>query len=115
VPAADVYEDAQALTLQLEVPGMKLEDLDVRLENQTLTVKGERKLEGARKRENFHRMERRFGRFVRTFTLPETVDTQALTASYDAGVLTIAVSKKAEAKPRQVKIEVTSPAPIASA
>jgi HSP20 family protein len=94
---------------------MKLEDLDVRLENQTLTVKGERKLEGAMRRENFHRIERRFGRFARTFTLPQTVDTQALTASYDAGVLTISVEKRAEAKPRQVKIEVTSPAPPASA
>ncbi|HWZ51776.1 MAG TPA: Hsp20/alpha crystallin family protein [Granulicella sp.] len=109
VPPVDVYEDSQALVLQLEIPGVKPEGLDVRLENQTLMVKGERKLEGNRKQENFHRIERRFGSFVRTFTLPQTVDTEALTASYDAGVLTISVAKKAEARPRQVKIEVGSP------
>lgn len=114
VPAVDVYEDAQALVLKLEIPGVKLDDLDVRLEKQTLTVQGERKLEADVKQENFHRIERRFGSFVRTFTLPQTVDTEALTASYDAGVLTIAVAKKAEAKPRQVKIEVVSPDPAAA-
>jgi HSP20 family protein len=117
VPAVDVYEDTQALVLKLEIPGVKPEDLDVRLENQTLTVKGERKLEGELKQENFHRIERRFGSFARTFTLPQTVDTEALTASYDAGVLTVTVAKKAEAKPRQVKIEVqaSNQAPTPSA
>ncbi len=109
VPAVDVYEDAQALVLQLEVPGVKQEDLDIRLENQTLTIKGERKLESSAKQENFHRIERRFGTFVRTFTLPQTVDTEAVTAGYDAGVLTISLGKKPEAKPRQVKIEVLAP------
>lgn len=109
VPAVDVYEDAQALVLKLEVPGVRQEDLDVRLEHQTLTVKGERKLEANVKQENFHRIERRFGSFVRTFTLPQTVDTDAVTAGYDAGVLTISIAKKAEAKPRQVKIDVIAP------
>jgi HSP20 family protein len=109
VPAVDVYEDAQALKLQLEVPGVKQEDLDIRLENQTLTIKGERKLEQSAQQENFHRIERRFGSFARTFTLPQTVDTEAITASYDAGVLTVSLAKKAEAKPRQVKIEVLAP------
>jgi HSP20 family protein len=109
VPAVDVYEDAQALVLQLEVPGVKQADLDIRLENQTLTVKGERRLDTAAKQENFHRIERRFGSFVRTFTLPQTVDTETVTASYDAGVLKISLAKKAEAKPRQVKIEVMAP------
>jgi Hsp20/alpha crystallin family len=70
--------------------------------------------EGGVKQESFHRIERRFGSFVRSFTLPQAVDTEALTASYDAGVLTIAVAKKAEAKPRQVKIEVVSPDPAAT-
>jgi HSP20 family protein len=111
VPAVDVYEDAQALVLKLEIPGVRSEDLDVRLENQTLTVKGERKLEAGLKQENFHRIERRFGSFARTFTLPQTVDTESLTASYEAGVLTVSIAKKAEAKPRQVKIEVTTPGP----
>jgi len=109
VPAVDIYEDEQSLVLKLEIPGVKQEDLDVRVENQTLTVKGERKLESEAKQENFHRIERRFGSFVRTFTLPRTVDTETVNASYDAGVLTISLAKKAEAKPRQVKIEVLSP------
>lgn len=109
VPAVDVYEDIHALVLQLEVPGVKQEDLDIRLENQTLTIKGERKLEATAKQENFHRIERRFGSFARTFTLPQTVDTDAVTAAYDAGVLTVSLGKKAEAKPKQVKIEVLAP------
>ena len=107
VPAVDVYEDAQSLMLHLEVPGVKQDDLDIRVENQTLTIKGERKLETDAKQENFHRIERRFGSFTRTFTLPQTVDTDAISASYDAGVLTISLAKKPEAKPKQVKIEVT--------
>ena len=106
VPAVDVYEDQHALTLKLEVPGIRQEDLDVRLENQTLTIKGERKFEKDQKEENFHRIERRYGSFSRSFTLPQTVDTTAATASYDAGVLTIALAKKEAAKPKQVKIEV---------
>ncbi len=106
VPAVDVYEDAQSLVLHLEVPGIKQDDLDIRIENQTLSVQGERKLASEAKQENFHRIERRFGSFVRTFTLPQTVDTEAVSASYDAGVLTISLAKKAEAKPKQVKIEV---------
>jgi HSP20 family protein len=109
VPAVDVYEDQNALKLQLEVPGVKQEDLDIRIENQTLTIKGERKLESAAKQENFHRIERRFGSFIRTFTLPQTIDTEAVSASYDAGVLTVSLGKKAEAQPKQVKIEVFAP------
>ena len=106
IPPVDVYEDAQQLVLKLEVPGIKQEDLDVRLENQTLTVKGERKFEKDQKEENFHRIERRYGTFTRTFTLPQTVDTGAVTASYDAGVLRIALAKKEAAKPKQVKVEI---------
>jgi HSP20 family protein len=108
VPAVDVYEDAQKLVLKLEVPGIKQDDLDIRVENQTLVVKGERKLESEEKEENFHRIERRFGSFVRSFTLPQTVDTNAIKADYDAGVLTISVGKKAESQPKQVKIEIGS-------
>jgi len=108
IPPVDVYEDAQHLVLKLEVPGIKQENLDVRLENQTLTVKGERKFESDEKEENFHRIERRYGSFTRSFTLPQTVDTGAATASYDAGVLTISLAKKEAAKPKQVKIEVGS-------
>ena len=108
VPAVDVYEDAQKVVLKLEVPGIKQEDLDIRIEDQTLTVKGERKFEAEEKEENFHRIERRYGSFVRSFTLPQTVDADAVTATYDAGVLSISLAKKAEAKPKQVKIDVGS-------
>ena len=106
IPPVDVYEDAQQLVLKLEVPGIKQEDLDVRVENQTLTVKGERKFEKDEKEENFHRIERRYGTFTRTFTLPQTVDTNAVKASYDNGVLTVSLAKKEAAKPKQVKVEI---------
>ena len=110
VPAVVVYVDAQKVVLKLEVPGIKQDDLDIRVENQTLTVKGERKFEVEEKEENFHRIERRYGSFVRSFTLPQTVDADAVTATYDAGVLSISLGKKAEAKPKQVKIGVGSAA-----
>jgi HSP20 family protein len=106
VPAVDVYEDAEKLVLKLEIPGVKTEDLDIRLENQTLEIKGERKFEQTEKAENFHRIERRFGSFVRSFTLPQTVDSEGVTASSDAGVLTISLRKKAEAQPKQIKVQV---------
>jgi HSP20 family protein len=102
----DIYEDAHQLVLKLEVPGIKQDALDVNVENQTLTVKGERKFENEEKQENFHRIERRYGSFVRTFTLPQTVDTGAVKANYDAGVLTISLAKKEAAKPKQVKVEI---------
>ncbi|HEY0263473.1 MAG TPA: Hsp20/alpha crystallin family protein [Granulicella sp.] len=108
VPAVDIYEDEKELVLKLEVPGLKPEDIDIRLENQSLVVKGERKFESEEKAENFHRIERRFGTFVRSFTLPRTVDTEHVSAGYDAGVLRISVVKKPEAQPKQVKIEVGS-------
>jgi len=106
VPAVDIYEDAQKVTLKLEVPGMEEKDLDVRVENHTLTVKGERKLEKEEKEENFHRIERRYGSFYRAFTLPSTVDTENVGASYKAGVLKLELKKKPEAQPRQIKVNV---------
>ena len=76
VPAVDIYEDPKKVVLKLEVPGMEEKDLDIRVENNTLTVKGERKFEKDEKEENFHRIERRYGTFYRSFTLPSTVDTE---------------------------------------
>lgn len=115
IPAVDIYEDDQKMVLKLEVPGVRQEDLDVRLENQMLTVKGERKFESEEKQENFHRIERRFGTFARSFTLPVTVDTSSVSAKYEHGVLAIQLAKKEAAKPKQVKIEIggasTSPLP----
>lgn len=104
VPAVDIYEDQHKLQLKLEVPGIKQDDLDIRVENQTLTVKGERRFDSEEKEENFHRIERRYGSFVRTFTLPQTVDTEQVKADYENGVLAITLPKKAEAKPKQIKV-----------
>jgi HSP20 family protein len=104
VPAVDVYEDAQKVVLKLDVPGIEEKDLDVRVENHTLTVKGERKFEKEEKEENFHRIERRYGSFYRAFTLPSTVDTESISANYNAGVLKLELKKKAEAQPKQIKI-----------
>jgi len=106
VPAVDIYEDSKKVVLKLEVPGVAEKDLDVRVENNTLTVKGERKFEKDEKEENFHRIERRYGSFYRAFTLPSTVDSEHINASYTSGVLVLELSKKAEAQPRQIKVSV---------
>jgi HSP20 family protein len=108
VPAVDAYEDAQKVVLKLEVPGIEEKDLDVRVENNTLTIKGERKFDKEEKEENFHRIERRYGSFYRAFTLPSTVDTEKIGASYNAGVLKLKLKKKAEAQPKQIKINVAA-------
>ena len=106
VPAVDIYEDPRKVVLKLEVPGMEEKDLDIRVENNTLTVKGERKFEKDEKEENFHRIERRYGTFYRSFTLPSTVDTENVNASYNAGILKLELNKKPEAQPKQIKVNV---------
>ncbi len=107
-PAVDVYEDEHKVALKIEVPGIDEKDIDVRVENNTLTVHGERKIEKEEKEENYRRVERQYGSFTRTFTLPQTVDTENVSATYDKGVLKIALPKKAEAKPKQIKVTVSS-------
>jgi HSP20 family protein len=104
VPPVDVYEDEHTLILKLDVPGVSEEDLDVQLENNTLTVKGERKFEKEEKEENFHRIERRYGSFLRTFRVPNTIDSEHVDAQYEKGVLKLTFAKKAEAKPKQIRI-----------
>ena len=106
VPAVDVYEDAQKLVLKLEVPGIRKEDLDIRVEGRTLTVKGERKFESEEKEENFVRIERRFGSFTRSFTLPATVSTEDISAVTADGVLSLTFARKPEAKPKQIEVKV---------
>jgi HSP20 family protein len=108
VPAVDVYEDEKKVVLKLEVPGIEEKDLDVSVEKNTLTVKGERKFSSEEKEENFHRIERRYGSFFRSFTLPSTVDTEQVRASYNAGVLKLELAKKPEAQPKQIKINVAA-------
>jgi HSP20 family protein len=108
VPPVDVYEDEHNVTLKIEVPGIEEKDIDVRIENNTMTVHGERKFEKDEKEENYRRVERQYGSFTRTFTLPNTVDTENVSANYDKGVLKIELAKKAEAKPKQIKVSVSS-------
>src|SRR6201996_6695104 len=110
VPTVDIYEDNKKVVLKLEVPGIEEKDLDIRVENHTLTVKGERKFEAEEKEQNFHRIERRYGSFYRAFTLPSTVDTENVQASYNAGVLKLELSKKPEAQPKQIKVNVAAAA-----
>jgi HSP20 family protein len=107
-PAVDVYEDVKKVVLKLEVPGIEEKDLDIRVEDHTLTVKGERKFEAEEKEENFHRIERRYGSFFRAFTLPTTVDTENVQASYNAGVLKLELAKNPETQSRQIKVNVDS-------
>ena len=107
-PPVDIYEDDQKLGLKLEVPGVKQDDIDIQVEGRTLTVRGERKFDKEEKQENFHRVEHRYGTFARSFTLPNSVDAENVKATYDAGVLQLEFPKKAEAKPRQIKIGVGS-------
>src|ERR1035438_5151758 len=105
-PPVDVYEDEHSVTLKIEVPGIDEKDVDVRIENNTLTVHGERKFEKEEKEENYRRVERQYGNFTRTFTLPNTVDQESVQADYDKGVLKIKLAKKQEAKPKQIKVNV---------
>jgi HSP20 family protein len=106
-PPVDIYEDEHTITLKLEAPGIDEKDIDVRIDNNTLTVHGERKIEKEEKEENFRRVERQYGSFTRSFTLPSSVDVSQVSADYAQGVLNIKLAKKAEAKPKQIKVNVT--------
>jgi len=106
VPAVDIYEDAQKLVVKVEAPGIKQDDLDVRVENNTLTIKGERRFEAEEKEENFHRIERRYGSFQRSLRIPDTVDEKKIEARFDKGVLKVTLPKRAEAASEQRKIEI---------
>ena len=105
-PACDIYEDEESVTLRFELAGVEPKDVDVRFENGVLTVKGERKLEKDDKRENYHRVERSYGTFTRSFSLPGTLDPERIKAEAKNGVLAIALPKKAEAKPRAIQVKV---------
>src|ERR1700687_4139071 len=107
-PPVDVYEDEHNISLKMEVPGIDEKDIDVRIEGNTLTVHGERKFEKDEKEENYRRIERQYGSFTRSFTLPSSVDPSQVSAHYDKGVLKVSLAKKAEAKPKQIKVNVGS-------
>ena len=105
-PPVDIYEDDQRLTFKVEVPGIDEKDIKVEVENNVLTVHGERKLEKDIKEENFRRMERHYGAFSRSFTLPSSVDPEKIEANYTHGVLAIQIPKHAEARAKQIKVNV---------
>lgn len=105
-PAVDIYEDDGGLVLKAEVPDITREDIDITVENNTLTLRGERKLANEIKQENFHRIERAYGKFVRQFALPPTVDSGKIAADFKDGVLTVKLPLREEMKPRTVKVNV---------
>src|SRR5262245_16393615 len=106
VPPVDIYEVDGELVLKAELPDIKREDIDVTVENHTLTLRGARKLDHEIKQENFHRVERAYGSFVRTFSLPPTVDSSRIAAEYRDGVLTVKLPLREEAKPRTIDVRV---------
>ena len=108
VPPVDIFEDEHKLVLKLEIPGVRQEDIDVRLENNALSIKGERSFQSEGKEENFHRVERRYGSFYRAFTVPTTIDPDSIKADYESGVLRIELQKRPESKPKQIKVNVGS-------
>ena len=105
-PPVDIYETEDDIVIEAEVPGMSKEDVDIQVRDNTLILKGERKMERAAKEEGYHRVERVYGGFARSFMLPSTVDQDRITATYDRGVLHIKMPKVEKAKPQQIKIEI---------
>jgi len=109
VPPVDIFQtDAHELVLKAELPDMTREDIDITVENFVLTIKGEKKVSSEVKDEQFHHVERRFGSFSRSFSLPRTVDSSKVSADYRNGVLTVRLPLREEAKPRQIKVDVAA-------
>jgi HSP20 family protein len=104
-PLVDIFEDREGITLKVELPEVDANDVDIQVEGNTLTLRGERKLENADREEGYHRLERSYGSFGRRFTLPSTVDMSSVTAQSRDGVLRVFLPKKAETKPRQIKVQ----------
>jgi HSP20 family protein len=107
-PAVDIYETENELVVKADLPDVNEKDLDVRIENNTLTIRGERKFEKKVEEENYLRVERTYGSFSRSFSLPNTVNSEAIKAEYKNGVLTVELPKRAESKPKQIKVNVTT-------
>ena len=106
VPPVDIYETADSIVLQVELPGVSKEDLSLEVKDNTLTVRGEKKMEKDVKEGSTHRTERTYGSFMRAFTLPSTVQQDKVKAKFRDGILEIIVPKAEEAKPKQIKVEV---------
>lgn len=106
VPAVDIQEEGDSFIIHAELPGLKREDIQIRVEDRLLTISGERKFENEEKKDNFHRIERSYGRFTRSFTLNKKVAVESISANYKDGVLTVRVPKAPETQPRQIDINV---------
>ena len=109
-PAVDIYENEHGLTVKADLPDVDSKDLDIRVENNILTIRGERKFEKKQSEGNYLRVERSYGTFARSFSLANTVNAEAIQADYKNGVLTLSIPKREEAKPKQIKVNVTSAA-----
>lgn len=105
-PACDIYETDNEIVVKMELPEVKREDIQVTLDNNVLTIRGERKFQEEAKRENYHRIERSYGEFMRSFTLPAAIDSSKISADYKDGVLRVVLPKREEAKPKQIEVKV---------
>lgn len=105
-PPVDIYEDEHSVVIKAEVPDVEQKDIEIRIENNTLTMRGERKHASDVKKENYYRVERYFGQFQRSFSLPSSIDQEKVQAACDKGILTITLPKRTEAKPKQISVEV---------
>ena len=114
-PAVDIYETAHELVVKADLPEVDPKELDIRVENNLLTIRGERKFEKQVKEDNYLRVERAYGSFSRSFSLANTVNAEAIKADYQNGVLTLTIPKREEAKPKQIKVNVGAPAVAAAA
>jgi HSP20 family protein len=108
-PPVDISEDKDSITLTAELPGFREDQVEVQMEGGVLTIRGERKFEEEKEGRNYHRLERSYGQFVRSFTLPNNVDREEIRASFNNGLLEIEMPKRAEARPRQIKIGAGQP------
>jgi HSP20 family protein len=104
-PSVDIFENKDQIVLEAELPGMKPEDVNISIENNVLTIHGERRFEKKDESDNFHRVERSYGSFTRSFTLPPTVSSENVEANFDNGILRLALAKREEAKPRRIEIK----------
>src|SRR5882762_11471079 len=114
-PAVDIYEGEHELVVKADLPAVKPEELDIRVENNILTIRGERKFEKKVDEKNYLRVERAYGSFARSFSLANTVNSEAIKADYKDGVLTLTIPKREEAKPKQIKVSVGAQAAAAGA
>src|SRR5580693_5188458 len=114
-PAVDIYETEHELVVKADLPEVDPKELDIRVENNLLTIRGERKFEKKVSEDHYLRVERSYGSFARSFTLANTVNSEAIKAEYQNGVLTLSIPKREESKPKQIKVNVGTPAVAAAA